>query len=117
MTDWSSIFCEFCFTTFKPAIFMDTTPKVRNPNYKRFGIDSTDVSLRNRLGKSIAPSEAGIFGDVVADLLANRDLWHDRIRDLREEFVFNLGEGGKVAGEYLLSSILAKQAEAEENKR
>lgn len=117
VTDWSSIFCEFCFTTFKPAIFMDTTPKVRNPNYKRFGIDSTDVSLRNRLGKSIAPSEAGIFGDVVADLLANRDLWHNRIRDLREEFVFNLGEGGKVAGEYLLSSILAKQAEAEENKR
>lgn len=110
VTDWSSIFCEFCFTTFKPAIFMDTPPKVRNPNYKRFGIESTDVSLRNRLGRSIPLDEADHFGEVAADLLAHRDLWHDRIRDLRTEFVFNLGEGGKAAGEYLLGAVLAKQA-------
>lgn len=110
VTDWSSIFCEFCFTTFKPAIFMDTPPKVRNPNYKRFGIESTDVSLRNRLGRSISLDEADHFGEVAADLLAHRDLWHDRIRDLRAEFVFNLGEGGKAAGEYLLGAVLAKQA-------
>ncbi len=44
VTNWSSIFCEFCFTTFKPAIFMDTPPKVRNPTTSGFGIDSTDVA-------------------------------------------------------------------------
>lgn len=110
VTDWSSIFCEFCFTTFKPAIFMDTPPKVRNPNYKRFGIDSTDVSLRNRLGKSIPLEDASTFGDVVTELLRTRALWEERIRDVRDGFVFNLGHGGEAAGRYLLSAVLKAQS-------
>ena len=110
VTDWSSIFCEFCFTTFKPAIFMDTPPKVRNPNYKRFGIDSTDVSLRNRLGKSIPLEDASTFGDVVTELLRTRALWEERIRDVRDGFVFNLGHGGEAAGRYLLGAVLKAQS-------
>lgn len=111
VTDWSSIFCEFCFTTLRPAVFMDTPPKVRNPDYKRFGIDSTDVSLRNRLGKSIPLDQANSFGDVVADILTDKALWRERIAEIRAGFIFNLGEGGKAAGEYLLNAVLAKQEE------
>lgn len=109
VTDWSSVFCEFCFTTLRPAVFIDTKPKVRNPNWRDYGIDSTDISLRNRVGQSMAPDALEGFATVVADMLSQRESWRERIRGIREGFVFNLGSGGQAAGEYLLSTVLEKQ--------
>ena len=116
VTDWSSVFCEFCFTTLRPAVFIDTPPKVRNPNWRDFGLDSTDINLRNRLGKSLALNELDQFADAIADMLAHKEAWHDRIRDIRDGFVFNLGHGGEAAGEYLLKAVLEKQ-QAKEGER
>ena len=111
VTDWSSVFCEFCFTTLRPAVFIDTPPKVRNPHWRDFGIDSTDINLRNRLGKSLALDELALFPDVIADMLAHREQWRERILSIREGFVFNLGSGGAAAGRYLLNAVLSKQQE------
>lgn len=116
VTDWSSVFCEFCFTTLRPAVFIDTPPKVRNPNWRDFGLDSTDINLRNRLGTSLALNELDQFADAIADMLAHKEAWHDRIRDIRDGFVFNLGHGGEAAGEYLLKAVLEKQ-QAKEGER
>ena len=109
VTDWSSVFCEFCFTTLRPAVFIDTTPKVRNPNWRDYGIDSTDISLRNRVGRSLKMDELDRFAATVADMLAQREQWRERIHGIREGFVFNLGSGGAAAGEYLLATMLEKQ--------
>ncbi len=109
VTDWSSVICEFCFTTLRPAVFIDTQPKVRNPHWRDFGIDSTDISLRNRVGKSLAKTEIDQFADTVARMLSEKESWKERIKDIRDGFVFNLGGGGDAAGEYLLETILAKQ--------
>ena len=111
VTDWSSVFCEFCFTTLRPAVFIDTPPKVRNPHWRDFGIDSTDINLRNRLGKSLALDELALFPDVIDDMLAHREQWRERILSIREGFVFNLGSGGAAAGRYLLNAVLSKQQE------
>ena len=114
VTDWSSVFCEFCFTTLRPAVFIDTKPKVRNPNWRDYGLDSTDISLRNRVGRSLDPHALDGFADVVAGMLASKGEWSDRIRGIRESFVFNPGSGGQAAGEYLLSAVLEKQRQRKE---
>lgn len=111
VTDWSSVFCEFSFATLKPSVFIDTTPKVRNPNWRDYGIDSTDISLRNQVGKSIAPGDVRKqFPSVVKDMVENKERWHDQIEEIREGFFFNLGGGGDAAGEYLLETVLEHQA-------
>lgn len=114
VTDWSSIACEFSFSTLKPSVFIDTPMKVGNPDWEELGIEPTDISLRNEMGVSIAPGD--LAGDrgiaaVVADMLGRPDAWRARIADVRERTIFNLGHGAEVAGEFLLDLILQKQRE------
>ena len=116
VTDWSSISCDFSFSTLKPTIFIDTPMKVGNPRWEELGLEPTDISLRNQIGRSLALEEVDQFADEVASMLAERASWHDRIRDVRAEFVYNLGRGAEVAGEFLLETVLAKQAEREGGK-
>ena len=113
VTDWSSVFCEFSFVTLKPSVFVDTPMKVNNPNWKATGIEPTDISLRNEVGASVGPDELGRLGDVIAEMLAHPEAWRSRIEQVRSRMIFNLGHGGEVAGRYLLSRVLAKQAARE----
>ena len=106
VTDWSSVACEFSFSTLKPCIFVNTPMKVGNPEWKDLGIVPTDISLRDQIGVSFDPSRASEIGDTVADMLAHGSDWHAAIRDVREGFIFNIGHGAEVSGEYLLQAIL-----------
>ena len=109
VTDWSSIFCEFCFSTLKPCIFIDTPPKMNNPDWEKIDPHPTDLTLRNRIGKSLAPAEAESIGSLVGEMLKDTGGWREVIEQVRSEMIFNLGHGGAAAGEYLLSAILEKQ--------
>lgn len=111
ITDWSSIPCEFCFATKKPAVFVDTTMKEANPDWRELGIEPTDISLRNRIGRSVTMEEVSSIGGVVEDMLATQGEWREAIDEVLHGFIFNLGRGGEVAGEYLLESVLRKQEE------
>lgn len=111
ITDWSSIPCEFCFASKKPAVFIDTPMKVSNPDWEEVGIEPTDISLRNRIGRSVALADVPAINDVVAHMLETQDEWKDAITEVLNGFVFNLGHGGEAAGEYLLERMLAKQEE------
>ena len=109
ITDWSSVACEFSFSTLKPCIFVDTPMKVGNPYWKELGIEPTDITLRNRVGVSFAPENAERIGETIEDMFANWPKWQERIEQVRRGFIFNIGHGGEAAGEYLLEAILAKQ--------
>ena len=109
ITDWSSVFCEFAFSTLKPCVFIDTPMKVNNPDWDKLGVEPTDISLRNRVGESFDPAEAERIGDTVKRMIEGQAEWADRIANVRGELIFNLGHGGEAAGEYLLESLLEKQ--------
>ena len=110
VTDWSSISCDFSFSTLKPTIFIDTPMKVGNPDWEKLGMEPTDISLRNQIGRSLALDEVDRFADEVASMLSEREAWRERIREVRAGFVFNLGHGAEAAGEFLLETVLDKQA-------
>ncbi len=117
ITDWSSVACEFSFSTLKPAVFVNTKMKVRNPNYQDLGIVPTDISLRDEIGVSISPGDAGKAASVVADLLENKAQWKDRVEGVRRNTIFNVGNSVNVEGEFLLNRILEKQREKESAKK
>ena len=116
ITDWSSVSCEFVFSTLKPCIFVDTPMKEGNTYWRQIGIEPTDISLRNQVGVSFAPEHAGDIGQAVADMLASSGEWRNKIEIVREGFIFNLGHGAEVSGEYLLQAILDKQESSGEAK-
>lgn len=112
VTDWSSVAMEFSFSTLKPCVFVDTPMKVSNPSWQSYGVDPTDLTLRDELGVSIEPERLREdFAPLIADMLAHKGEWADRIEAIRDSFFFNLGHGGDAAGEYLFEAIMTKQAE------
>lgn len=116
ITDWSSVAFEFSFCTKKPSLFINTTPKLNNPNYQEFADNPSDLWLRHEVGRAIDPDQVSQAGDIVTEMLATADTWHDKIADIVEGYIFNLGHGGQAAGEYILTSLLAKQQAREEGK-
>lgn len=117
VTDWSSIACEFSFTTMKPSVFVDTPMKVSNPDWEEIGIEPTDLSIRNQIGVSLAVDDLARLGDVVADMMSHPEAWRDRIEEVRSRMIYHRGRGGEVAGAYLLERMLAKQGGSVEEVR
>ncbi len=109
VTDWSSISCEFSFSTLKPCIFIDTPMKERNTTWRDWNMEPTDITLRNKIGVSFAPDALDGLVQAVDSMISHPDDWSERIKDIRDGFIFNLGHGGEIAGEYLLSAVLEKQ--------
>ena len=109
ITDWSSISCEFSFSTLKPCIFIDTPMKERNTTWRDWNMEPTDITLRNKIGVSFASDALDGLAQAVDSMISHPDDWSERIKDIRDDFIFNLEHGGEIAGEYLLSAVLEKQ--------
>lgn len=109
ITDWSSISCEFSFSTLKPCVFINTPMKERNSSWRDWGITPTDITLRDEIGISFDLDALESVSPAVTDMILQPEKWSERIRVVRDGFIFNLGHGGEVAGEYLLSAVLEKQ--------
>ncbi len=110
ITDWSSISCDFSFSTLKPTLFVDTPMKVGNPHWEALGLPATDITLRNEIGRSFAPQAMEGFGDTVADMVEHADRWRNQIAEVKESFLFHNGDSARYAGEFLLETVLAQQA-------
>lgn len=109
ITDWSSVFCEFAFSTLKPCVFIDTPMKVGNSHYEDLQLVPTDIQWRSQVGMSFKTDNLDALGEGVQSLIDNQPEWTERIRKVRSQSIFNLGHGAEVAGEYLISSMVAKQ--------
>lgn len=114
VTDWSSIACEFSFTTMKPSIFIDTPMKTCNPQWEELGIEPTDISIRNEIGVSVATGDLDRLPSIVDDMVSFPEKWASRIEETRASMIYNLGRGGEVAGSYLLARVLEKQGSCTE---
>ena len=110
VTDWSTVACEFAFSTLKPCVFIDTPMKVNNPDWKDLGIEPTDITLRNEIGISVSPDDLSGFADTIAQMIANPDAWREKIDEVRARTIFNIGHGGEIAGELLLERVLEQQS-------
>lgn len=113
ITDWSSVYCEFCFITLKPCVFINTPMKVRNPNWQATGIEPVDIAWRNQLGKAVEPKDLNNLPDIISEMIENPEAWHNQIEQVRSEHIYNLGHAGEVAGRYILDTLLAQQAKHE----
>lgn len=71
----------------------------------------SDISIRNEIGASVDPRDLAGLCDVVDDMVGNPQDWSERIEEVRQRMIANLGHGGEAAGEFLLGEVLRKQEE------
>ena len=108
VTDWSGIGIEFGFATLKPVVFINTKIKMENANYKNINIVPQEIKLRNILGVALEKDEiAEKFADTVNSLL-NDNSFKEKIKNLRENYFYNLGTGGTVGAKYIANRLVNK---------
>lgn len=106
ITDWSGIAYEYSFTTLKPTLFIDTPMKVMNPDYEEIGITPFDVIVRNQVGISVNPDEVKDIHNVVDRLLHEEIYSEDSLREIRNKYLYNISESGKVGADYIIRRLI-----------
>lgn len=108
VTDWSTISYEFSFTTMKPTLFIDTPMKVVNPHYTEYPMEPLDISLRNKIGRSVGLDEIEKVGGIVEDMLENNQGYQEQIQHIREDIMPKFGNSAEIGGKYILSQLIKK---------
>lgn len=106
ITDWSSVGYEFAFATGKPVLFIDTPPKVNNPNYGKLSIPPLDLTLRGRVGKVLRLDELDKAAEAVENMLICKEEYREEILLCRQELLPQYGHGGEIGGKYILSRLV-----------
>lgn len=108
ITDWSGIAYEFSFATLKRTLYVNTPMKILNPDFDKYKTKPFDLVIREKIGVTIMPDEAGKTADVVKGMLDSQESDIEVLRGIREQSIFNIGHGGEVTGQYLLKRLLQK---------
>lgn len=104
VTDWSSIAFEYSYATLKPTLFIDTPMKVMNKEWKRINIEPINIFARNQIGKSVDPNEIEKVTEVAKELVDGQAKYREIIRQFRSEHLFNIGNCGEIAGQYIIEA-------------
>ena len=102
MTDWSSIAFEYSFATERPILYIDTPPKINNPEYEVLGIPPTEIALRSEIGLIVGLDELERVPEIASRLLESRAQFQESIRKCRDRHVFNLGRSAEAIADHLI---------------
>lgn len=108
LTDWSGIAYEYSMTTLKPSLFVNTPMKVMNPDYEEIGIVPFDIEVRSQMGISIETNEASKVSDIVERLLSEPDFKPEAMLEIREKYLYNVGNSAEVGARYIIRSLIEK---------
>ncbi len=108
ITDWSGIAFEFLFTTYRPVLFIDTPLKVMNPEYQKIDVEPFNIWVRDTMGKVLDPRDAGKAYEAVQKLMEESVSYRATIEQYMYEYVYNIDNSNKVAGDYIISAIQTK---------
>lgn len=101
VTDWSGAALEFAFGLERPVIFVDLPKKINNQEYQSIPWEPIEVRLREQLGSIISEDRLSDLADVVCNMNFIGEDWTDKLRKLRDEYVYNLGFSGTIGAKYI----------------
>ncbi|MCL2627406.1 MAG: CDP-glycerol glycerophosphotransferase family protein [Oscillospiraceae bacterium] len=103
ITDWSGIAYEFSYATSKPCVFINTPQKIMNPNYLKYDIEPMELTVRNKIGKSIDPFDIKEkLAPAVEALLQGDGADSQQIKEILKQYVFYPGRSGEAGGRYII---------------
>ena len=103
ISDWSGAAIEFAFAVQKPVLYLDTPPKIMNPEWKQIEIPAFEDLVRKEVGRLVDPSALALVPDLIKEMVTQSDSDRARLLAARSRSVFNVGESSIVAARYLAS--------------
>ena len=109
VTDWSGTATEFSFVTLRPCVFVNTPPKVNNPDYVKLGIEPQELRLRSRIGVQLEPDAVGGAGETIRAILDDSQGWSERIREIRDGLIANFPDSAPASARAILNAVIEQQ--------
>ena len=101
ISDWSGISLEYAFTFERPVIFIDVPKKNLNPDYRDIELEPIETTIRNEVGRVFSANNLDEIPVFIKSMGQNIEEVSDRIRKIRSETVYNIGESAKIGAEYI----------------
>lgn len=111
ITDWSGIGVEYSVATTKPTLYINTKIKIINKDYDKINTQPLDIALRNKTGREIEKDDVKNIAQIIEELLKNQKKYEKQNIDIRNKYLFNLGNSGRVGAEYIINQIKRKENE------
>jgi hypothetical protein len=114
ISDYSGAALEFAFAYEKPVVFVDVPLKVNNPEYERIGCVPLEISIRERIGRVVAPDKPAELPKHVQELMGQAEGMRKQIRQIRDDTVYNVGTSGHAGA---LAIMMAQAAMGQQKER
>ena len=101
ISDWSGAALEFAFAFEKPILYIDVPKKINNSNFKDNSEIPIEISIRDKIGKIILPSNIHQIPIEIENLRKKSSEMKKVIRMLRNENFFNIGNSEKIASKHI----------------
>ena len=110
ITDWSGAALEFAFAFEKPVLFIDVPKKINNPEYEKISQVPIEVSIREKIGKIILPTDLELIPNEIKMLYGQTKELRDKITKIRNELIFNVGESKKDGAEEIIKLLNERES-------
>ena len=108
ISDWSGTAYEAAFVTKKPVIFINTPPKINNPEYDAIEVQPLEMVLRDEIGIQIDPDKMEELCPAIGELLASGGKYAARIEEIRDKYIANFGKSAQIGGQYIIDKLTDK---------
>jgi YidC/Oxa1 family membrane protein insertase len=105
ITDWSGIAPEFAFITLRTVLFINTPMKIMNPEWEKVDIIPMDIWLREEIGVSVNTQDLSSIENTITELLGNKFGYKEKITNLMNNSLYNIGKSAEVSGNYIIDRI------------
>lgn len=102
ITDLSGIALEYAFGTERPTLFIDLPYKIKNKNYKDFGIEPLELGIRSDIGSVVSPENIDTVYKTITHMIKNQKNYKTKINELRNKHVFEFGNSSQIAAQTIL---------------
>ena len=76
-----------------------------NPEYKKIPCVPIEISMRDDVGKSLNLDELDTIDVVVKELLANTDAYKEKITEVLNHYMYDIGHANESGSEYIIARI------------
>ena len=114
VSEWSGSPLEYAFARLRPVIFIDTPPKIHNPEYDRLELPCLEDDIRKEIGAVVPQGQFDRIPNLIRELVGQADEWKEKIRAVRDRTVYHIGSSAKAAANVILNASPLKQEELNE---
>ncbi len=105
ITDRSGIALEYAFGIQKPVLFIDTSLKINNGEFKELAIEPIENSIRSEIGVSVSPDSLEQIKDKLSELQSMSVGFKQKMENLSADIFYNSESAYKTGLDYIINKL------------